>query len=101
MISFVISDNTISENESQEDNEGDITMSGTSNAIDEIEMEQEVINLKSKVIELQAELEKAIEFKNRVKPITELFRNPLVTTDKNGSYPINGQMTKFVMLLLW
>ena len=101
MISFVISDNTISKNESQEDNESDITMSGASQAIGEIENEQEVIDLKTKVIELQAELEKANEFKNRVKPITELFRNTLVTTDKNGFYPINGQMTKFMMLLLW
>ena len=76
-------------------------MSGTSEAIDDIDIDQRVIDLQSKVIELQAELEKANEFKNRVKPITELFRNPLVTTAKNGSYPINGQMTKFIMLLLW
>ena len=76
-------------------------MSGASQAIGEIENEQEVIDLKTKVIELQAELEQANQFKNRVKPITELFRNCLVTTDKNGFYPINGQMAKFMMLLLW
>ena len=87
--------------ESSVDSDPNITLSGTSEAIDDIDIEQRVIDLQSKVIELQAELEKANEFKNRVKPITELFRNPLVTTDKNGFYPINGQMTKFMMLLLW
>ena len=87
--------------EQSDESEFDITLSGASEAIDNIDIEQRVIDLEAKVIELQAELEKANEFKNRVKPITELFRNPLVTTDKNGSYPINGQMTKFVMLLLW
>ena len=87
--------------DSSVDSDPNITLSGTSEAIDEIDIEQRVIDLQSKVIELQAELEKANEFKNRVKPITELFRNPLVTTDKNGFYPINGQMTKFMMLLLW
>ena len=89
------------DSEPQDDNEGNITLSGTSQALDDIDIEQQVIDLKTKVIELQTELEKANEFKNRVKPITELFRNPLVTTNKNGSYPINGQMTKFIMLLLW
>ena len=90
-------------NDSQEsqDDDADITMSGATEAIGDIDAEQQVIDLQSKVIELQAELEKANQFKNRVKPITELFRNPLVTTDKNGYYPINGQMTKFMMLLLW
>ena len=83
------------------DGDGNITLSGASLALDDIDSEQRVIDLESKVIELQAELEKANQFKNRVKPITELFRNPLVTTDKNGYYPINGQMTKFMMLLLW
>lgn len=94
--------------ESSIDSDPNITLSGTSEAIDEIDVEQRVIDLQSKVIELQtelektkAELEKANEFRDRVKPITELFRNPLVTTDKNGYYPINGQMTKFMMLLLW
>ena len=87
--------------ESLADGDGNITLSGASQALDDIDTEQRVIDLESKVIELQAELEKANEFKNRVKPITELFRNPLVTTDKNGFYPINGQMTKFMMLLLW
>ena len=87
--------------ESQDDDESDITMSAATEVIGDIDAEQQVIDLQSKVIELQAELEKANEFKNRVKPITELFRNPLVTTDKNGFYPINGQMTKFMMLLLW
>ena len=91
-------------NDSQESpdcDEFDITLSGASEAIGDIDNEQRVIDLQSKVIELQTELEKANQFKNRVKPITELFRNPLVTTNKNGSYPINGQMSKFVMLLLW
>ena len=87
--------------ESQNCDDFDITMSGASEAIGDIDNEQRVIDLQSKVIELQTELEKANQFKNRVKPITELFRNPLVTTDKNGFYPINGQMTKFMMLLLW
>ena len=87
--------------ESSVDSDPNITLSGTSEAIDDIDNEQRVIDLQSKIIELQAELEKANQFKNRVKPITELFRNPLVTTNKNGSYPINGQMTKFVTLLLW
>ena len=87
--------------ESSVDDDGNITLSGASLALDDIDSEQRVIDLQSKVIELQTELEKANQFKNRVKPITELFRNPLVTTNKNGSYPINGQMTKFVMLLLW
>ena len=87
--------------ESSVDDDGNITLSGASLALDDIDSEQRVIDLESKVIELQAELEKANQFKNRVKPITELFRNPLVTTDKNGYYPINGQMTKFMMLLLW
>ena len=87
--------------ESSVDGDGNITLSGASLALDDIDSEQRVIDLESKVIELQAELEKANQFKNRVKPITELFRNPLVTTDKNGYYPINGQMTKFMMLLLW
>lgn len=87
--------------DSSVESDPNITLSGTSEAIDDIDNEQRVIDLQSKVIELQAELEKANEFKNRVKPITELFRNPLVTTDKNGFYPINGQMTKFMMLLLW
>ena len=86
---------------SSADSDPNITLSGTSEAIEEIDIEQRVIDLQSKVIELQAELDKANEFRNRVKPITELFRNPLVTTAKNGSYPINGQMTKFIMLLLW
>ena len=89
------------DSEPQDDNEANITLSGASEAIDNIDMEQRVIDLESKVIELQSELEKANQFKTRVKPITELFRNPLVTTNKNGSYPINGQMTKFVTLLLW
>ena len=87
--------------ESSVDGDGNITLSGASLALDDIDSEQRVIDLESKVIELQAEFEKANQFKNRVKPITELFRNPLVTTDKNGYYPINGQMTKFMMLLLW
>ena len=87
--------------ESSVENDGNITLSGASEALDDIDIEQRVIDLQSKVIELQAELDKANEFRNRVKPITELFRNPLVTTAKNGSYPINGQMTKFIMLLLW
>ena len=87
--------------ESQDCDESDITLSGACEAIGDIDNEQRLIDLQSKVIELQSELEKANDFKNRVKPITELFRNTPVTTEKNGFYPINGQMTKFMMLLLW
>ena len=74
------------DSEPQDDNEANITLSGASEAIDNIDMEQRVIDLESKVIELQSELEKANQFKTRVKPITELFRCSMVNQNQESSF---------------
>lgn len=67
----------------------------------DIETAQRVTDLEIKAAQLQAELEEAKAEIERVKPITELFKNTLVRGPKNGYYPINGKMTKFCLHLLW
>ena len=79
----------------------DITFSAAVEGIDDIETKQRIRDLEVKVAELEAELEDAKSEIERVKPITELFKNPLVRGPKNGIYPINGKMTKFCFHLLW
>ena len=79
----------------------DTTLTAASESINNIEAEQRIADLEIKVHELQAELEVARAEIDRVKPITELFKNSLVRGPKNGYYPINGKMTKFCLHLLW
>ena len=79
----------------------DITLTATTEGINEIESEQRITDLEIKVAELQADLELAKAEIERVRPITELFKNSLVRGPKNGYYPINGKMTKFCLHLLW
>ena len=79
----------------------DITLSSATEDINEIESDQRITDLEIKVAELQTELELAKAEVERVKPITELFKNSLVRGPKNGYYPINGKMTKFCLHLLW
>ena len=79
----------------------DTTLTAATESINNIEAEQRIADLEIKVHELQAELEVARAEIDRVKPITELFKNSLVRGPKNGYYPINGKMTKFCLHLLW
>ena len=76
-------------------------MTAATEGINEIESDQRITDLEIKVAELQAELEYANAEVERVKPITELFKNSLVRGPKNGYYPINSKMTKFCLHLLW
>ena len=78
-----------------------MTLTATSESINDIESEQRITDLEIKVAELQAELEVAKAEIERVKPITELFKNSLVRGRRNGYYPVNAKMTKFCLHLLW
>ena len=81
--------------------DADITLTAATDGINEIESDQRITDLEIKVAELQEELELAKAQIERVRPITELFKNSLVRGPKNGYYPINGRMTKFCLHLLW
>ena len=83
------------------ESELDITFSAATEDVRDIELDQRINDLEVKVAELQAELDDAKSEIERVKPITELFKNRLVRGPKNGYYPINGKMTKFCLHLLW
>ena len=79
----------------------DLTLTAATEGINQIESDLRVSDLEIQVAELQVELELAKAEIERVKPITELFKNSLVRGPKNGYYPINGKMTKFCLHLLW
>ena len=81
--------------------DADLTLTRATEGINEIESDLRISDLEIQVAELQAELELAKAEIERVKPITELFKNSLVRGPKNGYYPINGKMTKFCLHLLW
>ena len=81
--------------------DADITLTAATEEINDIESDQRVTDLEIKVAELQDELDVARAEIERVKPITELFKNSLVRGPKNGYYPINSKMTKFCLHLLW